>query len=200
MPGVGTAHGARRVARLALATGVVLAMAWHVAAVAAATSGPPTLTLSASTCLPGDTLTVKATGLGGPGGYPILLAAPGVSVTLGQATANAAGSFTTKVTIPAATADGDYQVSTFDTAEELVTAPLHVGPPDTPGPATTPPDEATDTSGDIATDEGADLPTDTPAPSDPYPVPEGARDIAFVLLVVGSLAVAAWGFGSGRVR
>jgi len=199
MSGIAAARAARRAARraagVALAGGLALAILAVGPAVAA--SGTATVTLSAAVADPGDVLTVTAAGLGGAGEIPILLAGPGTSVQLGMATADSAGAFRTTVTIPAGTADGDYDVIVYDTAEELIEAPLHVGPPTT-GEAT-----ATDTSDlgqDTATppgDSGADV-TPTAAPSDPYPVPEGIRDITFVLLVAGSLALAAWGAGPGR--
>ena len=128
---------------------------------------------------------------------PILLAGPGTSVQLGTAQATSAGGFHTTVTIPADTADGDYDVIVYDTAEEIVQAPLHVGAPTTDEATAT---DTSDLGQDTATppdDSGAGV-TPTAAPADPYPVPEGIRDIAFVLLVGGSLALAAWGAGPGR--
>jgi len=191
MSGIAAARAARRAAGVVLLVGLVLA------APVAAASTTATVTLSASIADPGDTITVTAAGLGGPGQVPILLAGPGTSVQLGTAQATSAGTFRTTVTIPADTADGDYDVIVYDTAEEIVQAPLHVGP------VTTDEATATDTSDlgqDTATppdDSGADV-TPTAAPADPYPVPEGIRDIAFVLLVGGSIALAAWGAGPGR--
>ncbi|HEY7941215.1 MAG TPA: hypothetical protein VID25_04650 [Candidatus Limnocylindrales bacterium] len=187
MSGITAARAVRR------AAGAVLLVGLALAAPVAAASTSATVTLSASTAEPGDTITVTAAGLGGPGQVPILLAGTATSVQLGTAQANSAGGFHTTVTIPADTPDGDYDVSVYDTAENIIEAPLHVGPPAT----------ATDTSDvgqDTATppdDSGAGV-TPTAAPADPYPVPEGIRDIAFVLLVGGSLALAAWGAGPGR--
>ena len=193
MSGIRAGLAARRAAGVVLILGLALA----VAGPAAAASGTATVTLSVSVAEPGDTITVTAASLGGAGEVPILLAGPGTSVQLGTAKADSEGAFRTTVTIPADTADGDYDVIVYDTAEDIVQAPLHVGPP------TTDETTATDTSDlgqDTATppdDSGADV-TPTAAPADPYPVPEGVRDIAFVLLVAGSIALAAWGAGPGR--
>ena len=128
---------------------------------------------------------------------PILLAGPGTSVQLGTAQATSAGGFHTTVTIPADTADGDYDLIVYDTAEEIVEAPLHIGPPTTDEATAT---DTSDLGQDTASPPDASGPDVTPtaAPVDPYPVPEGIRDIAFVLLVGGSLALAAWGAGPGR--
>jgi len=189
MSGISAARGARRAAGAALLVGLVLA------APVAAASSSATVTLSASVADPGDTITVTAAGLGGPGQVPILLAGPGTSVQLGSAQATSAGGFHATVIIPADTADGDYDVIVYDTAEEIVQAPLHVGPPTTSDATAT---DTSDLGQDTATppdDLGA---TPTAAPADPYPVPEGIRDIAFILLVGGSLALAAWGAGPGR--
>jgi len=191
MSGIAAARAARRAAGVVLLVGLVLA------APVAAASTTATVTLSASIADPGDTITVTAAGLGGPGQVPILLAGPGTSVQLGTAQATSAGTFRTTVTIPADTADGDYDVIVYDTAEEIVQAPLHVGPPTTDEATAT---DTSDLGQDTATppdDSGADV-TPTAAPADPYPVPEGIRDIAFVLLVGGSIALAAWGAGPGR--
>jgi len=193
MSGIAAALVARRAAGVVLLLGLALA----VAGPAAAASGTATVTLSTSVADAGDTITVTATGLGGAVEVPILLAGPGTSVQVGTAKADSEGGFRTTVTIPADTADGDYDVAVYDTAEDIIQAPLHVGPPTVAGTT------ATDTSGlaqDTATppdESGADV-TPAAAPADPYPVPEGIRDIAFVLLVAGSIALAAWGTGPGR--
>ena len=174
-----------------------LALGLAAAGPVAGASISATVTLSASIADPGDTITVTAAGLGGAADVPIQLAGPDTSVPLGTAKANSAGAFRTTVTIPADTADGDYVVIVYDTAEDLIQAPLHVGPPTTDEATAT---DTSDLGQDTATppdDSGAEV-TPTAAPADPYPVPEGIRDIAFVLLVGGSLALAAWGAGPGR--
>jgi hypothetical protein len=74
---------------------------------------------------------------------------------------------------------------------------LHVGPPGAAAVATGAATTAASTADQAtAADTGA-APSPTAAPADPYPVPEAVRDVAFVLLVIGSLALAAWGAGSG---
>lgn len=174
-----------------------LALAFAVAGPVAAASGAATVTLSASIAEPGDSITVTAAGLGGAGEVPIQLAGPGTSVPLGTAKANSEGAFRTTVTIPADTADGDYDVIVYDTAEEQVQAPLHIGQPTTEEATAT---DTSDLGQDTATppdDSSADV-LPTAGPADPYPIPEGIRDITFVLLVAGSLALAAWGAGPGR--
>jgi len=193
MSGIAAARAARRAAGVALLLGLALlpARPTHAA------SPMGTVTLSASIVDPGATITVTAAGLGGAGEVPILLLGPGTSVQLGTARATSAGAFKTTVTIPADTADGDFQVIVYDTAEEIIQAPLHVGPPSA-GEATT--SDMSDVSQDTATppdDSGVEV-TPGATPADPYPVPEGIRDIAFVVLVAGSLALAAWGAGPGR--
>ena len=193
MSGIGAGLAARRAAGVVLIVGLALAAAGP----AAAASGPATVTLSVSVAQPGDTITVTATSLGGAGEVPILLAGPGTSVQLGMAKADSEGAFRTTVTIPADTADGDFDVIVYDTAEDIVQAPLHIGPPTTDETTAT---DTSDVGQDTSTppdDSGADV-TPTAAPADPYPVPEGVRDIAFVLLVAGSIALAAWGAGPGR--
>ncbi len=197
MRGTGSVGGWRRATGASLAAAGALALALALAAPVLAASGGASVSLSTDIAQPGDQVTITAAHLGGPGDVPILLAGPGTSVQLGTAKANAAGAFTTTVTIPADTADGDYDVIVYDTAEDLIEAPLHIGP------TTTDTAIATDTSDqghDTATvpDDSSGDASPTAAPSDPYPVPEGIRDIAFVLLVGGSLALAAWGAGPGR--
>ena len=193
MSGIAAARAALRAAGVALLGGLALAVAGPVAAA----STTATVTLSASIADPGDTITVTAAGLGGPGDVPIQLAGPGTSVPLGTAKANSAGAFRTTVTIPADTADGDYVVIVYDTAEDMIQAPLHVGPPTTDEATATDTSDLGQDTASLPEDSGAGV-TPTAAPADPYPVPEGIRDIAFVLLVGGSLALAAWGAGPGR--
>jgi hypothetical protein len=195
MRGTGSARGGWRQAGVGFVSAAALLLLVLGRTLAASPSA--SVTQSTDITQPGEQVTVAAFDLGGPGDVPILLAGPGTSVQLALAKANAAGAFTTTVTIPADTADGDYDVIVYDTAEDLIQAPLHIGPP------TTDTATAADTS-----DQGQDTATEpndssgdasaTAAPADPYPVPEGIRDIAFVLLVGGSLALAAWGAGPGR--
>ncbi len=197
MRATGSARGGWRAAGATVALAGALALALLLAGQVRGASPAASVSLSTDTAQPGDKVTVMAADLGGPGDVPILLAGPGTSVQLALAKANSAGAFTTTVTIPADTADGDYDVIVYDTAEDLIQAPLHVGPPSADTAAAT---DTTDQGQDTATppdDSGAEV-TPTATPADPYPVPEGIRDIAFVLLVGGSLALAAWGAGPGR--
>jgi len=196
MSGSGAARGASRAGRLALVGGGVLLALTLATGLAVAASVAASVTLSVSNAEPGDTVTVVAMGLGGAGDVPVLLAGPGTSVQLATAKADASGAFSLKVTIPADTADGDYDIVVFDTAEELIQAPLHVGTPVATDAAAT---DTTDLGGDTATPPDTAGPGATAAPApDPYPVPEGIRDVTFILLVAGSLALAAWGVGAGR--
>ena len=170
---------------------LVLLLAGRVLAASTAAS----VTLSTDIAQPGDQVTVTAADLGGSGDVPILLAGPGTSVQLGTAKANSDGAFTTTVTIPADTADGDYDVIVYDTAEDQILAPLHIGPPSVDTATAT---DTSDQGQDTATPPDDSSDDASGAAPDPYPVPEGIRDIAFVLLVGGSLALAAWGAGPGR--
>lgn len=199
MRGTGSARGGWRAATASLATTGALALTLAVVLAAPVLAASPSASVSLSTAIAeaGDQITVTAADLGGPGDVPILLAGPGTSVQLALAKANASGGFTTTVTIPADTADGDYDVIVYDTAEDLIRAPLHIGPPTIDTATAT---DTTDQGQDTATppDDSSGDASATAAPADPYPVPEGIRDIAFVLLVGGSLALAAWGAGPGR--
>jgi len=180
-------RGRRRL--LALLAGCALLLL--APAVAVAQGDQPELTLSTDQVDPGESLTVTGSGLGHLPEVFIQLVGSDEPITVGNPEVSADGSFTTTVTVPPDTPDGDYTISVVTAAGDVVSAPLQVGAGGESAAGET-------DQGAPSSDGGAVQPVEAPQPSDvtadAAPLGAGVRALAFVLIVAGSFAVAAWSF------
>lgn len=205
-----------RLATTTLVPAVVVAAGAALMALNAASAlghgGDANLALSRERVDPGDSLTVTGTDVAPLEEVPVQLVGPDEPLVLGIARGDEHGDFSLIVIIPADTPVGDYSIAVTTPDEALVAVPLRVGPAapaasaetggspgasGAAGPGSEEPSASLDLGdGPLASEPPADSPTASIV--DPTataaPVGPGLRSLAFVILVAGSLALAAWPF------